>query len=218
MLYLSRKLTKSIVFLIAVLLFSSLGCINFVKAQNSPNYPINVNLLDPADGATFNGGVVFQVYIPQWLNSQSEPGVEVYDVHATILLDGFIYGTPNQPVFFYYQSQEYLLFAYLTNLTNGEHKIQVIGNAVVVIDEGVLAPNGMSYYPINITEAFNSPINSFSVNATKTTQTSQVTGSPFSNWAMILSGVIAGVIIVSITLLVIYRKQNLKAKDKLTTA
>jgi hypothetical protein len=88
----------------------------------------------------------------------------------------------------------------LMNLTYGEHKIQVKGESIA------------SYFrDINTRINFESATVSFYIK-----QPEQLSGNPFSSMAMLLSGVIAGAVIVSVALLVIYRKQYLKRKDKLT--
>ncbi|MCW4025622.1 MAG: hypothetical protein NWF01_11405 [Candidatus Bathyarchaeota archaeon] len=89
----------------------------------------------------------------------------------------------------------------LNNLAQGEHTLQITGAVHL----------SWMYYAIPVDESFDAQVN-FKVIAAQTNQTSQIPNTSFSRTPLLLSGGIAGAVIVAVALLVVYRKHSLKLR------
>jgi hypothetical protein len=190
---LSRKITKSVILLlITVLLVSSLGFINLARAQPLPSdFAIVVSL---AEGTTITSNNV------TLLIELSSKGVwwSLQSAQVTYYLDDQFFGQADYPP---------QIITTIANLTQGEHKIEIKGEGTYFGYFREMGTGKVILNPITVNFNVNSEPTQLTQQPTQTNQTTQLSGNPFSSLAMVLSGVIAGAVIVSVALLVIYRKK-----------
>jgi hypothetical protein len=209
---LSTKISKkALVLVVALLMLSGFISPQLDTTKANPTGPFStlptpidtkkdfdIAIQSPLEGSTFatyNATVDFLVKI-------NDMSINPASMMYTSYLDGKeIFDNPN-----YFSSlgpENHGVFI-LTGLSQGAHKLTI---GVFMISEP--PPNyerAGSYH--NETVIF--------FVATQSTQAPTQSHDSFSSLAMIFSGVIAGVIIISIALLVIYRKQCLKRKEQPT--
>jgi hypothetical protein len=197
---LEKKLSYfGILLLMAVLVVSSFSIIDVVSADG----PI-VTIFSPLNDSTVESQSVrvsFKVELPPnscYLNDLTE---------VICYLDGQLCDKPSISI----DRSSWTSGSgelNLTGLSEGKHTLIINGSATINAPPiAMYAPWAIN--PVNVTFYVIEPTQQ----PTQTNQTTQQSGNPFSSMAMVLSGVIAGVVIVSIALLIIYRKQNLKRKD-----
>jgi hypothetical protein len=195
---LPRKITKSIILLLmAVLLVSSLACFcNLVRAE--PAFTLSIDA--PIENMTYaQSNLEINIvisYFPSlrldslkltyYLDEQPIASKVIYETH-TGHMDVNLGNWDNST------ANDRIT---LTDLSIGKHTFQVKGNGT-----GEYIAIGNAY------ESFETSVINFSVEKQNSNQTISTA---------ILSGVIAGAVIVSIALLAIYRKPNLKTKKQPT--
>jgi hypothetical protein len=205
---LKKKISYSVIFLLmAVLLVSYLGFMNLVSAQK---VYFNPTIDAPVNGSTFNSNSIsvnVTIEYPEML--------ELITLSNAVYLDGgydcSITFSPTTAV----NQTTYKSVGSVTmhNLTEGTHTLQIKGSGYVKFHWPTGQPWSHLPVPYTANENFKTEPITFYINLEQHTATPQPTQNSFSDLSMITAGIIVGTII-SVALLVIYRKQNLKRNNK----
>jgi hypothetical protein len=211
---LSTKATRSIILLlIAVLLVQTFCFLNLANAQDpsvhsSSDFIISID--NPIEGAVFNKNYVIVQTILK--NGYFQLTGSFDSVDILYYLDGQLYSHGQSGINLNYSvSTTYGEFN-LTGLPSGTHELKV---GVHIVYSYAFAPSprwepkvSNATVHFTILTPTQKPTNQLTPTLTKAPMQTTL----FSNLAMILSGVIAGTVIVSVALLIVYRKHSLKMK------
>jgi hypothetical protein len=196
---LTGKITKSIILLLMALLLVSIVPF-FGSASRTPVYRTTV--ATPISGSIINST---SVEINFGVSNPTQDPFAILSMQTSIFLDGIKCGQV--------ETNSSTGSFNLTGLTQGEHTLQV--NVTITLENIFFGGIGdMNLDPVTAKIGVNLPKSTPTITQeTSISQPTQLPNNSFSFLAMILGVVIAGAVIVSIALLVIYRKQNLKRKE-----
>jgi hypothetical protein len=193
----------------AVLLVSSLGYVDLGGAESKYFYGITIE--SPITGATLNTDnvtVKLQVTHSPWL--------EIDSLQANCYLDNQLYTQVQllEATEGYLGTSKNSYTDMTPSIANGELFLQKLSRGSHTLEVNATGKGQtIIINSVSVNEDLNSVVATFYVNVSSTTPIPNTSITSFSTLAMVLSGVVAGAVIVSIALLVIYRKQSLKRKE-----
>jgi hypothetical protein len=196
---LKKKLSYFVILLLMAVLLVSIVPF-FGSASPTPVYITTIE--SPTSGSIINSS---NVEINFGVSNPTQDPYAILSMQTSIFLDGIKCGRV--------ETNSSTGSFNLTGLTQGGHTIKI--SVTVTLENMFFGGIGdMSLDPVTAEIGVNLPQSTpILTQETSMSQPTQLPNNSLSILAMILSGVIVGAVLVSITLLVIYRKQNLKRKE-----
>jgi hypothetical protein len=204
---LTSKITKNIILLMALILISSLCFVDltWVNALSDPVFVMQVS--SPMENTTYVGDVEVIVFVTynSWLSEQS--------FQTDCYLDGQFYSQINLVNKDEGSGPTLKDEDYEPGIAIGNISLRYLPDGAHTLEVKCIATGHWSVYP---GPNPNETLGSGRIVFFEESQLNNLSNNSYSTLVMVLSGVIAGAVIVSVAIVVIYRKQILKRKGQVT--